>query len=36
MTTFESEASIEEKLIHQLVEGESQWTFRGDIHTFDQ
>lgn len=35
MTTFESEASIEEKLIHQLVEGESQWTFRGDIHTFD-
>ena len=35
MTSFESEASIEEKLIHQLVEGESQWTFRGDIHTFD-
>lgn len=35
MTTFESEASIEEKLIQQLVEGESQWTFRGDIHTFD-
>lgn len=35
MTTFESEASIEEKLIQQLVEGESQWTFRGDIHIFD-
>ena len=35
MTTFESEASIEDKLIQQLVEGESQWTFRGDIHTFD-
>lgn len=35
MTTFESEASIEEKLIQQLVEGKSQWTFRGDIHTFD-
>lgn len=35
MTTFESEASIEDKLIKQLVEGESQWTFRGDIHTFD-
>ena len=35
MTSFESEASIEDKLIKQLVEGESQWTFRGDIHTFD-
>ena len=35
MTTFESEASIEKKLIQQLVEGESQWTFRGDIHNFD-
>lgn len=35
MTAFESEASIENKLIHQLTEGKSQWTFREDIHTFD-
>ena len=34
MIVFESEASIEEKLIKQLVQGESQWTFRDDLHTF--
>lgn len=34
MTVFESEASIEDKLIKQLVQGESQWTFRDDLHTF--
>ena len=35
MTSFESEASIEEKLIRQLTEGKSQWTFRDDIRSFD-
>lgn len=35
MTSFESEESIENKLIAQLSEGESQWTFRKDIRTFD-
>ena len=34
MTVFESEASIETKLIQQLTQGESQWTFREDLHTF--
>lgn len=35
MTVFESEASIEHKLIQQLTQGKSQWTFREDLHTFD-
>ncbi|WP_301860929.1 type I restriction endonuclease subunit R [uncultured Megasphaera sp.] len=34
-TAFESEASIEDKLIHQLTQGKSQWTFRDDLRTFD-
>lgn len=34
MTVFESEASIENKLIQQLTQGKSQWTFRKDLHTF--
>ena len=33
MTSFESEASIENRLLYQLTEGKSQWTLREDIHT---
>lgn len=35
MAGFESEAMIEEKLIRQLTQGNSQWTFRNDLRTFD-
>lgn len=33
MTAFESELSIENHLIQQLTEGQSQWTFRDDLRT---
>lgn len=31
---MEPEASIENHLIKQLIKGESQWTFRDDLRTF--
>ena len=35
MGNFESEESIENHLIAQLTQGESQWTLRDDIRTID-
>lgn len=35
MSRYESEASIENKLIQQLTEGKSQWIFRDDIRTIE-
>ena len=31
MKKFESESEMEDKLIDQLVNGESQWTYRQDL-----
>lgn len=35
MTSYEPELNIEEHLIKQLTEKQSQWTLRNDIHTMD-
>ncbi len=32
---FESESEMEDKLIDQLVNGESQWTYRQDLKNED-
>ncbi|OUK05938.1 type I restriction endonuclease subunit R, partial [Enterococcus faecium] len=34
--TFTSESELEQTLIHQLIGGESQWTYRGDLNTEDK
>ncbi|AOZ94898.1 type I restriction endonuclease subunit R [Paenibacillus crassostreae] len=33
---FVPESELEDSLIQQLVSGESQWTYRGDLHTEDE
>lgn len=34
--SFVSESELEDSLIKQLICGESQWTYRGDLHTEDE
>lgn len=34
--SFVPESELEDNLIQQLIRGESQWTFRGDLHTEDE
>lgn len=34
--SFVSESELEDSLIKQLIRGESQWTYRGDLHTEDE
>ncbi|MBZ6485087.1 type I restriction endonuclease subunit R [Priestia aryabhattai] len=34
--SFTPEAVLEENLIKQLISGESQWTYRGDLHTEEE
>ena len=33
---FVPESELEDNLIQQLISGESQWTYRGDLHTEDE
>ncbi|WP_332284849.1 type I restriction endonuclease subunit R [Bacillus safensis] len=34
--SFVPESELEDSLIQQLIRGESQWTYRGDLHTEDE
>lgn len=36
MPSFTSEAEFEKNIINQLIQGESQWTYRNDLKTEDQ